>query len=306
MLSLAGSVDAWWERVGTRAGEAQDILKQKLTMMDYGKFNADALTKNGKLPGSLHVPPSNMLVPGLDGGDPVTAVEFVFDWLDQNMRSEGARTPTPEARPNRRIFKDKVSVTFATADGRAPVHYTLDGSVPTPSSPIAGKPLELTETTRVNFIAVAGGMQPSCVASATFIKGEPLPRVTTPSENVLPVATVGKPYEVTFTADGNAAWCFRLNSVGNWKDNEFKAKGKEGHKELGELNARVGNLYQVGLECDPPSTVKSAVEGSATARVFGTPDQPGTFPLQVLTALDRDGPADCRTYNLVVLPVETD
>ncbi len=287
MLSMAGSPQAWWARKGNMPNK--DLLKRMLTLMDYGKHNAEALSSKGKLPGALHVPPHNLPVDNADGEGTVTAAERVYQFFDQTLRGFEARTPAAEARPNARFFAETVSVTFATAAPGTKVHYTLDASEPTTDSPVADKPIELAGTTTVKFIARAAGMQPSGVATATFIKAQPLPRVVEPDAATLPIATVGKPYEVQFKAPGAEHWHFQLGNPGN--DRRKQIEKNQGHDALGKLINRNYNLYAIGLDSDP-----------ATGRLFGTPDHPGTYVLQVMTARDELGPAGCRTFTLVVLP----
>ena len=132
-------------------------------------------------------------------------------------------------------------------------------------------------------------MQPSGVATATFIKGETLPRVFAPDFSVLPMAFVGKPYEVQFAAPGATRWHFQLGNPG--VDKEKVIVAADGREALNALRDRNYNLYHVGLDVDP-----------ATGRMFGTPQNPGTFVLQVATARETNGPGSCRTYTLVVLP----
>ena len=287
LLSVAGSYDVWWERSAKLPN--LELLQRKVTLIDYGKHNAEKLSKNDRLPGVLHVPSNNMPVPSADGKATVPAVVRVFQFFDEQLKSPAARTPAAEARPNSRFFKDRVEVTFATADPDATVYYTLDGSDPTTESPVAAQPIRLDATTTVKFISVASGMQPSGVATATFIKGKTLPRVTSPDVSVLPIATVGKPYEVQFEAAGATRWHFQLGNPG--VDKEKAIIAAEGRESVNALRNRNYNLYHIGLDVDP-----------TTGRMFGTPLNPGTFVLQVVTACEANGPGGCRTYTLVVLP----
>jgi len=287
MLSVAGDVKRWWDRIGGRAPD-RGLLERKLTLIDFGKHNPD-LREHG----SLHVPPHNVPVDSADGRGTVPAVERVFQFFDRELKGPDARTPAAEARPNRRFFGDSVRVTFATAAPGTAVHYTLDGSDPTPASPVADGAVELTETTAVKFIAVAEGMKPSGVSTATFIKGDPLPRVTEPDVRTLPIATAGQPYEVRFRAAGATRWHFKLGNPGNKRHNEIKKE--QGHDVFNTLRDRNHNLFMIGLDCDPK-----------TGRLFGTPDHPGIYVLQVATADGEYRPAACRTYTLVVLPEGTE
>lgn len=281
MLSVAGTAEKWWARKGKV--DRQELLKQKLTLVNYGKHNPQ-MRKGG----ALHIPNTNMVVPSADGNGTVTAIERIFQFYDAKLKGRDARTPAAEVRPNERFFRESVEITFATAGPDTNVHYTLDGSEPTTDSPLADHPIKLTDTTNVKFIAVADGMEPSGAATATFIKGDPLPRATQPDTDVLPIATVGEPYEVTFKAPGAKHWHFKIGHPGNKRHN--KIKKDQGHDALRRLRNRNYNLFMVGLDCDQ------------SGRLFGTPDQPGAYVLQVMTARTKDAPAGCRTYTLVIKP----
>ena len=287
LLSIYAGLDAWWTRKGKDLTNL-DLLKQKFTLIDYGKYNAQKFTKNGRFPGVLHVPSHNMPVPSAVGKGPVPAAIRVFQFFDEQLKSS-ARTPAAEARPNARFFKDNVEVTFATAGPDTTVHFTLDGSEPTLESPVAMQPVRLDATTTVKFISVAPGMKPSGIASATFIKGDVLPRVTSPDVSVLPIATVAKPYEVQFEAPEAKHWHFQLGNPGKKRDKTFKTPKEQ--KVVETLRNRNYNLHLLGLDVDP-----------ATGRMFGAPQTPGAYVLQVATARMANGPAACRTYTLVVLP----
>ena len=65
-------------------------------------------------------------------------------------------------------FESSTSVTISGPSG-AEIHYTLDGSTPTSSSPVYSSAIELSATTTVKAIAIKNGVS-SSVASATFTK----------------------------------------------------------------------------------------------------------------------------------------
>jgi alpha-L-fucosidase len=80
-------------------------------------------------------------------------------------------------------FVTGTSVRIAPRGTDAPVHFTIDGSEPTLTSPRAKGPLALTATTTVKARAVygktglPGGPVPGPIAERTFTKLEPLPAV---------------------------------------------------------------------------------------------------------------------------------
>jgi len=236
---------------------------------------------------NFHLPEPTQQVAAADGEGTVTLNERWFQFLDKVMNSDAARTPAAEARPNRRLFKDAVDVTFATASPSTAVHYTLDGSDPTAASPRATEPLRLDATTTVKFIAIAPVMKPSGVGSATFIKGQPLPVVEGPK--TLPVATVGRPYEVQFTAEGATQWAVNCQHRG-WKSRKIRWPKQEGYAEYMRFMT-TGAAMQIGLAFD-----------TKTGQLKGVPDRHGTYVLQVAAARDPNSPAGFRTWTLVVKP----
>jgi hypothetical protein len=69
-----------------------------------------------------------------------------------------------------------VNVTIAAAAG-AEIRYTLDGSDPTPASPLYETPIDLTTPTTINARAFRTGYNPSAVATATYFDaGTPVPQ----------------------------------------------------------------------------------------------------------------------------------
>jgi hypothetical protein len=237
---------------------------------------------------SFHMPDPDQMVASRDGQGQVTLNERCFQFLEDVLRGEDARTPAAEARPNARFFEESVDVTFAVASPATKVHYTLDGSEPTTDSPVARNPLKLTETTTVKFISVADGMRPSGVARAHFLKGKPLPEVTGPKE--LPVAKVGQSYKVQFAAEGAKHWFAAMQNHG-WgapKVTIFRVHDHYEKREQFMLNCSVATI---GLKFD--------IE---TGKLTGTPNRPGTYVLQIAAARDAKSPGGFRTWTLVVLP----
>ena len=75
---------------------------------------------------------------------------------------------TPVINPNSTTFTGTESVSITDSTSGANIHYTLDGTTPTSSSPLYTSTLMLNATTTVNAIAVATSYIPSSVASATY------------------------------------------------------------------------------------------------------------------------------------------
>lgn len=79
-----------------------------------------------------------------------------------------------------------------TADSGAVIHYTLDGSAPTTSSPVYTGPVWVGYHLFVKAIAVKPGYLPSPVASGEFDTGQDGP-VSTPGDTTPPVINLTKP-----------------------------------------------------------------------------------------------------------------
>src|SRR6266516_2446349 len=75
---------------------------------------------------------------------------------------------TPAFSPGGGTYTGSVTVTISDATSGATIHYTIDGSTPTTSSPVYGGALTFTQTTTLKAMAAASGMTDSGVASATY------------------------------------------------------------------------------------------------------------------------------------------
>src|SRR6266700_3268705 len=75
---------------------------------------------------------------------------------------------TPTFSPGGGTYTGSVTVTISDATSGATIHYTIDGSTPTTSSPVYGGALTFTQTTTLKAMAAASGMTDSGVASATY------------------------------------------------------------------------------------------------------------------------------------------
>lgn len=93
---------------------------------------------------------------------------------------EADTTPGPEApkpaaasavtiKPAGGLFDGQVVVELVSKSASAEVHYTLDGSAPTLSSPVYGAPLTVTESTQVRAQAFEGGNPLEAGAGAVFV-----------------------------------------------------------------------------------------------------------------------------------------
>src|SRR5262249_17430123 len=65
-------------------------------------------------------------------------------------------------------FTSAQSVTIATTTAGAAIHFTVDGSTPTASSPLFSSPISVTSSETIRALGVASGLTNSAVASATY------------------------------------------------------------------------------------------------------------------------------------------
>lgn len=79
---------------------------------------------------------------------------------------------TPFILPDGRNFIDEVEVRIADWTGDSEIHYTLDGTAPTPESPRYTEPFTVDETTTVRAQAFCDGRPTSYVSGATLEKVE--------------------------------------------------------------------------------------------------------------------------------------
>ena len=75
---------------------------------------------------------------------------------------------TPTFDPEAGSYKTFQSVTINCATEDATIHYTVDGSEPTESSPVYGEAIAVQSTTTIKAIAMKDGMANSAVAEATY------------------------------------------------------------------------------------------------------------------------------------------
>ena len=75
---------------------------------------------------------------------------------------------TPVITPAAGTYNTAQSIAITCATGGATIHYTTDGSVPTPSSPVYSGVVNVSADTTIRAIAVAAGMTDSEVANAAY------------------------------------------------------------------------------------------------------------------------------------------
>jgi len=260
VLAYVGT-DATHELI-KRAAPGQDAQQVVLTDARYkGKH-------------TLHTPPYDAQVNRLYGDAGNTLEDQVFAFLHDKLVANPRLVP-PEARPIQRVFAQTAEVALVACGDGVSMYYTLDGSEPGITSTRYEKPFTLDQTTTVKAIAVKAGLLPSAVGSFTFTRGTPPPTITGPEE--LPVATVGRPYAVTFTTgladDAPIVW-----NLGGHVMPDTKMHAPDIHAVL-------------GLTLDAKSGVLS-----------GTPTQPGAWTVQVQAAHGPGQVADVWTRVLRINP----
>ncbi len=86
------------------------------------------------------------------------------------MGEEKIFTPAPVIDPEKGIYNDEIDVTISSPDAGAAVHYTTDGSDPTPQSALYLGPIHLSGigTTTVKAIAVKADQEDSYIAVSRY------------------------------------------------------------------------------------------------------------------------------------------
>lgn len=122
----------------------------------------------------------------------IKSIEITYKEGASGAVSSPKFTPTTGTK-----FVDSQTITASCATDGATIHYTTNGDTPTDASPVfpAGG-LTITETTIINAIAVADGLESSSVVTATYTK--------------LPVYTIG---EVKALASGTADIAVQLTDA---------------------------------------------------------------------------------------------
>lgn len=231
-----------------------------------------------------HVPNLNQIVMFRDREARISLKDRMFEFLEAHLKTELTRAVPPEARPNRRIFAKATTVSLVGSSPRATIHFTTDGSEPTPGSPVFQTPLSIKETTTVRAIAIIPGMQPSGPITADFIRGEPPPEIIGPK--TLPVAQVEKPFFVEFKSTAESpVWdiAFQTRSVFGREDLSTQQR-----EDLTQAIRRFGNgAGQIGLRFDRNNGVLS-----------GTPTKAGIHIVQIRVARNPGRAASDETYVL--------
>ncbi len=124
---------------------------------------------------------------------------------------------TPTFNPEAGTYTEAQSVTISCATSGATIHYTIDGSTPTASSPTYSGAISLSSTTTIKAIAVKTGWTDSEVATATYTINIPSYTVTfdpgngscTTTSETLPSGTaISLPTATPSATCANLGWTF--------------------------------------------------------------------------------------------------
>ena len=180
----------YWPPLFNSAITPQNIPRVSLSGNKTGQFYAGNLVASISLPSSPGVAGVQFLFDGYTAGPEILsapyAVTFVTDrtWngplnLTAKIRytsgsilisdpvaflvnnPEDTQVAAPTFSPPGGTYTGSVAVTLSTATSGATIRYTLDGSSPTTSSPIASGPITLTASGWLRAVAFKSGVTPS-------------------------------------------------------------------------------------------------------------------------------------------------
>jgi hypothetical protein len=121
----------------------------------------------------------------------------------------------PDFFPASGRFTEPQMVTVGTATPGATVHYTLDGTTPTESSPVAAGGIVVANSATVKAVAFAAGFQPSRASDATYVieNGPANVKFT----GVTATASASSSTNIPAKAlDGDLATAWASNGDGQW------------------------------------------------------------------------------------------
>ena len=90
-------------------------------------------------------------------------------------RARVVKPPAPKLAPRSTLFTDDVTVTLSTTLEDLTVHYTLDGSEPTPASPRYTTPIRVSQTATLKAIAVTADGRTSRIRTEHYTQATPQP-----------------------------------------------------------------------------------------------------------------------------------
>lgn len=170
-------------------------------------------------------------------------------------------------------------VTISCATAGATIHYTLDGTEPTASSPTYSSAITIDEAKTIKAIAVKGGLDNSSVATASYTIIEPL---TTMQAIFDAATTTATPTYITFSN----TWV--VTGVSTNGKNVYITDGTKGmilFNTGGNMGLVVGNTLSGTVQCS-----LKLYNGAAELDAFTTEGlTKGTADLPNVQALDAEG-----------------
>jgi hypothetical protein len=203
-------------------------------------------------------------------GRPTTWKERIYRFFDEYVKSP-RRATSPEALPAGGPIHGPTPVVLRSVHAEATIHYTLDGSEPTPRAPVYRGPVTAAPGRALKAIAAVPGLEPSPVA--TFRFGEaarPAPVITTTESHFR--AKVGQPFSAQLEARGDAV---------TW-----------------HLCGRPGNV--IDRKHNPPRLVPWLDVDPQTGELSGTPDAPGYAVVLVVASVEDGEQTLCDAREIVV------
>lgn len=115
----------------------------------------------------------------------MTAVHTPGDHVHPSRpMSDQANGTVANITANRNAFLDSLEVRMSCPIPKATIHFTIDGTEPTPASSVYTTPLRVTQTTTVRARALLAGADDSYVSSSTFQKL--VPHASQPAKDLAP------------------------------------------------------------------------------------------------------------------------
>ena len=102
--------------------------------------------------------------------------------------------PAPDISPAGGVFTNSIMVSISDANSGVDIYYTLDGSAPSAGSTLYTGPFVITDTTKVQAIAVQSGYVDSAVTTADFVSSASLPPPPWETSDIGSVAATGSGY----------------------------------------------------------------------------------------------------------------
>ncbi len=145
-------------------------------------------------------------------------------------------SPATEISPAAGFFTDPQDITLTASTG--PIHYTLDGSNPTTSSPVYSAPIAISDTTIVRARVFESGKVPGPIATQTYFYGETF--------NGLPILSVVADPETLF-GDEIGIYDNNHEPITSGMNEVYKGKDAPGHIEFFPVDSSPGFAVNGGL-----------------------------------------------------------